>query len=414
MPLANTSASLGVQEGTHRNTTVRVSGAINGLEDATGAPLSTANDSYTHNPGMFSRIDNIPPEIMRAILLYAAQRIRGEDARTPTYSIAPNSTQVCRLWRDIAISTPFLWNLIKLDFRGDRGSWTFDSASEQLARSGSAPVRLTIFIESCMDLVDQEHQKVLRHFSTSCSAMEVIFCDHFFEILQIQLLADVFPRLKMLTLTKAGVIGSTLGYFEEFQYLSHLRMKLIHDRERDIQYFMNKRWSSLKSLIIDETPEFLITDSFNASFPELESLFVHADHIANVPTSPFGHTNLRTLGISVSILDRGESGTGTPDAAIYRLLDKMNLPSLKTLVISATTISHVDFLEKYDESRARPLDNIELLTGPASAYPRLTNRILAYTLPRATLLRNTSFNRSPAFLHHYSTWSAEYIPPVPL
>jgi len=291
---------------------------------------------------------------------------------------------------------------------GGNDEKTIQPSLELLGRSGSVPIHLTIFPGSSFEFLRKEDDETLNLFFRKCVSVEIVQSQyHSFERSHIQRLIDAIPRLKMLTLTKAGVTGDTLQTFQKLQHLSRLRLKLISLSINDVKTFVNLRWGPLRSLIIDETPAFLITDTINENFPNLEALFFHTDRIdvAISSSSLAKHSKLRTLGISASYLEYSPLGR-TTDTAIYRLLDHMDLPLLKTLVIAAASNQHLDRLARYDRDLARPLEIIEILTG-SGRVPMVDESMVQSVLPKAIV---TKGNVSRVFSDLYAEWLAEYTP----
>ncbi|EIW85973.1 hypothetical protein CONPUDRAFT_160882 [Coniophora puteana RWD-64-598 SS2] len=413
IPSSNTPAPL-VDHGDIRCIIRRLSGAMLELDDALGALLrfkSTLNDSFLHHTRLVSKINDIPTEVMGSIFSHAAKRITGDEARTPICSIEQNFTQVCKRWREIAVASPFLWNLIKLDFQEEKDEKITQPSLELLARSGSVPVHLTIFTRSSFGFLRQEYGEILDLFFKKCASVEIVQSqNHPFEKSHIQGLINSIPRLKILTLTKGGVTGDTLQTFQNLQHLSRLRLRLISLSMSDVEAFVSVRWGSLKSLIIDGTPAFLIKDTINEKFPSLEALFFHTDRIdvAISPSSLVKHTKLRKLGISVPYLEYSPLGRST-NTATYRLLDQLDLPLLNTLAISAASSQHLDRLAQYDRDLACPLENIEILIGSAgSARVTMVDESMVQSiLPKAII---TKGHPSRVLSDLYAEWLAEYTP----
>ena len=101
------------------------------------------------NRRLTSPILSLPPELLKIIFTFALPS-RASDVHS--YKQSPtNVSVVCTLWRDIAISTPFLWS--HLSFNGGQGSKLTQAQDTEaivscwtlwLKRTSSCPLRFTL------------------------------------------------------------------------------------------------------------------------------------------------------------------------------------------------------------------------------------------------------------------------------
>ncbi|KDR74974.1 hypothetical protein GALMADRAFT_518592 [Galerina marginata CBS 339.88] len=126
---------------------MKISMAADGLET-----ISFKRQSNTLVP-----ISRVPPEVLCIIFLLVKSTSGAENeyGRKPLDWV--KLTHVCHWWREVGLLTPFLWNVIDIDYP----RW----ADEMLTRSKENPLTVTADLSSKKDKSFQTLQRTLRHIS---------------------------------------------------------------------------------------------------------------------------------------------------------------------------------------------------------------------------------------------------------
>ena len=115
----------------------------------------------------------LPPELLSMVFLSL------RDLTTATCATSKEWLRVmavCRRWREVALSTPSLWAVIKLDLR-DRPAWPTDIVATYLSRSGIVDLDIDLEFDGPMCQIVPQVLKVhahrirslqLRHFKRDC------------------------------------------------------------------------------------------------------------------------------------------------------------------------------------------------------------------------------------------------------
>ncbi|KAI0763213.1 hypothetical protein BC629DRAFT_975481 [Irpex lacteus] len=115
---------------------------------------------YMHNEQ--TRINRLPSEILGHVFLYLMDpptRLPHPDtsyvetSRTGEWSQA---SLVCRYWRQVVLSTPELWTMIRVSYRMKKRTVSWPWASLKLSRSGMLPITLVLYTACYKDDIPQE------------------------------------------------------------------------------------------------------------------------------------------------------------------------------------------------------------------------------------------------------------------
>ncbi|KAK7022392.1 F-box domain-containing protein [Favolaschia claudopus] len=239
---------------------------------------------------------------------------------------APNSPpilflSICRLWREIALSTPKLWAKIQIDST-PRGSSYLELCKLWLERARSLPLNLTL------------------HGSLR---LEESLCD---------LLAVYSPRLEDLTLCVSFRDSEDSPYMiwqREEASLSSLKTLSIAPTYEDPYYGNMHEWLDL------------FRDAPVLSHCTMANTFFMEQAGDELDPNPLTHTSLETMQLGEPhATDTTElSRVSQKSSSSVMILRQLTLPALKVLTLSEFDISDDEFIAFLSRS-SPPLESLEM------------------------------------------------------
>ncbi|KAF9490885.1 hypothetical protein BDN71DRAFT_143151 [Pleurotus eryngii] len=165
-------------------------------------------EEYRNN--RYLPVSKLPPDVLSTILESIAMTIV-EDDLEPPYSDLLSATQVCRLWRQVALDSPRIW------------SFMYCSATPRLVdlfldRSKSAPLHL--IDSSSGDNVPVNALNILNHLHR-LKEINLVDCeDDWFS----RIISQGAPQLESLSLEASGEIARFHPSADGFPVLQHLEL----------------------------------------------------------------------------------------------------------------------------------------------------------------------------------------------
>ncbi|KAJ7720012.1 hypothetical protein B0H16DRAFT_391972 [Mycena metata] len=228
--------------------------------------------------------------------------------------------RICRQWREIALSTPTLWNTIRMDITKP---WDDDKAAVQLelinawlSRSGDCPLSITLTDSSDSPLAAQFLQAAILR----CARWEHV--DLLIPFEHLHFIEGNMPLLRDLTIGPNEIPdrhGLQVSVFDRAPLLTHV--VLTHDF---VPYAIRLPWGQLTHLVGLCLFEHECTEILSHAVQLVHctfSIFGSAE-----PYRPLPHPTtlpcLRQL-----VLDSSDIGGGNP----MKVLDNFALPGLRTL-----------------------------------------------------------------------------------
>ncbi|KAG8847016.1 hypothetical protein FRB91_000268 [Serendipita sp. 411] len=238
-------------------------GAYNGVATLSALPpqpVATSSSIQSNHvpairrmvdPNSFSIAQKLPLDILSLITL----------ERTRSNWIAPLAiSQVCRLWRTAALSTPVAWSYLQIDpYKPLRPQFV----DLWLSRCGAVPCRLSFGPWGSFPLVQ-----------VACSRVGALEALSLFESTQV--LIGSFPKLKELRLSGSSPEaprkwkwsterGSNIGFISR-----------LFDRKRTSSLLSHSRFPALRILHLHSPSELIMQTIAQQDLPPLEELHVHA------------------------------------------------------------------------------------------------------------------------------------------
>ncbi|KAJ6511164.1 hypothetical protein C8R45DRAFT_966256 [Mycena sanguinolenta] len=291
------------------------------LDDLDAKAGSLQLEDPLHQPSLFL---SLPPEIVAEIFV-GFLPIYPE---FPPYfgTLSPLLLcQVCRHWRDIALSTPALWKNISIAVQDpdDCQSQKLELLKTWIARSGNCPLSLNLTGPSTSPVLTQFIETIVTH----CNRWENL------EVLipfdSLNLLKGDMPLLRDLTFGPIDLrhdVHSALPLFEAAPALRHLTLT---------SCFLNATvllpWAQLTHLDAHCLYEHECTDILRAA-PLLVtctlSVCCSDDDIVVGPAVPV-HTNLAKMSLLAE----------DPDVRLWLVLDCLTLPALRRLQVAEPCVT---------------------------------------------------------------------------
>ncbi|KAF7374054.1 F-box domain-containing protein [Mycena sanguinolenta] len=291
------------------------------IDDLDAKACSLQLDDPLHQPPPFL---SLPPEIVAEIFVNFF----------PIYPTFPSHSgklsplllcQVCRHWRDIALSTPALWKNISIDVQDpdDHQDEKLERFKTRTARSGNCPLSLKLTGPTTSSVLTQFIETIVAH----CSRWEHL------EVLvpfdSLHLLKGDMPLLRDLTFGPIDLrhdVHSALSLFQHAPALHQITLT---------SCFLNATvllpWAQLTHLDAHCLYEDECTDILCAA-PLLVtctlSVCCSDDDIVIGPAVP-----VHTILASVSLLAED------PDVRLWLVLDCLTLPALRLLQVAEPCIS---------------------------------------------------------------------------
>ncbi|KAI5895343.1 uncharacterized protein SCHCODRAFT_02619159 [Schizophyllum commune H4-8] len=123
---------------------------------------------------MISPIRRLPPEILSIIFVLVVPGDWGHCVSELLRRTSLSSSQVCHVWRTVALNTPWLRNTIEIDPYWTGYTRRRDTFDVRLARAGQVPLRLRIDNSGCFSKRDAEIWTLLKTQSHRWSALKVV------------------------------------------------------------------------------------------------------------------------------------------------------------------------------------------------------------------------------------------------
>ncbi|TFK63839.1 hypothetical protein BDN72DRAFT_847226 [Pluteus cervinus] len=287
---------------------------------------SVASDPHAKpRPDDPTPMDVLPPEIVKEIFMHclpSMQQIRLRKDQLPWVL-----TQVCRVWRDIALSAPELWSFIALTMEDVHKRPNLDKLVRYwLTLKKDYPLTLDFPVTN---LRPPNSTRILNLLLIQHDSWRSVRLDLHHENFLQKLIDLRTPNLEVLDLTKDSPSPLIMDVAKSFfRHSPKLREFILASRELEVNSFSElaglPAWHSLKSVDIRcRLPMTALFDILSAG-PGLESL-----RLIGLRTHPaliaepieVVHTSLRSLCLSV-------------EQEVYTAMKLLTLPSLKALVIS--------------------------------------------------------------------------------
>jgi hypothetical protein len=186
---------------------------------------------------------NLPPEILSQIFLEHLIGCQGGGV-FPARKDVLSTTQICRYWRDVAISSPKLWSALCFDLRMRNTDRELEMGPIWLARSGDTP--LTLGITNYSDGL-QTHPITDMILPNAPRLYSLILNTTPFTVYNLRNIKGQIPRLRNLTIQTSHVAPSLLQQsLDTFEIAPQLRsLTLIGKVSVLIPIFP---WASLREL----------------------------------------------------------------------------------------------------------------------------------------------------------------------
>ncbi|TDL17962.1 hypothetical protein BD410DRAFT_901162 [Rickenella mellea] len=284
-------------------------------------------------------VQRAPVEILELIFLASLPESMAKTFESHGVVFPPPSTrdgpmlysQICRSWRDVALSTPRLWACVSIPAERNYFAWI----EEWLKRSKSVPLHFQ-WSRDCTNRNSHSHildKKIKFLVAESTRWHEVIIGDKR-EVVQ-QLLAPLKCRVPMLEAQKVYETGYYGVYDVDITAAPNLRYLHVSTECQLTYNFDNK---SIRQFIVKETPRSLSSWSSSLMTPNgILQLFSVWPRLESVDIDVVGMTiepDFHQLTMpSLQKLSLGHGSNATPIDIGRLLLDKLNLPALKSLSI---------------------------------------------------------------------------------
>ncbi|TFK25170.1 hypothetical protein FA15DRAFT_366961 [Coprinopsis marcescibilis] len=274
----------------------------------------------------------LPAELWAEVFLYCIQTPQTEG--TPMWysrelAIPMLLCQICRSWRQIALSFSQLWQRLTVCISMGKSYPSFELASIWIARSGTLPLSLSLY---------QQNESNLNRLVTG--RMLALFMKHMprwmdidFRLAGPRLSNSLFPEHLGAPLLRRFNVRTNcrvyereekdiFGVFQEVPRLTHLEVSRIPELDLLGNSIINVPWAQLETLSMDYVPSVGTSlhilskcHSISACEMKIDSLF------GPIFDSPLCHSRLLSLSISVSF----EHFPG--------LLTMLTLPALRYLKV---------------------------------------------------------------------------------
>ncbi|KAJ7019861.1 hypothetical protein C8F04DRAFT_324968 [Mycena alexandri] len=279
---------------------------------------SEFQQAYSEGTGIYPVL-TLPPEIVSEIFLKFLPIYPGIPPLSGVLSPLL-LCRICRQWREIALSTPALWNTIRMDITRP---WDDDKAAAQLelvrawlSRSGDYPLSITLTDSSNSPLAVQFLHAAVFH----CGRWEHV--DLFIPFEHLHLIQGNMPLLRDLTIGPNDLPdrhGLQVSVFDRAPLLTNV--VLTHDF---VPYAIRLPWAQLTHLVGLCLFEHECTEILGHAVQLVHGTFSIFSYTG--PYRPLPHP-ITLPSLCQLILDGSDIGGGDP----MKVLDNFALPGLRTL-----------------------------------------------------------------------------------
>ncbi|EIW81685.1 hypothetical protein CONPUDRAFT_152603 [Coniophora puteana RWD-64-598 SS2] len=348
----------------HRDVRRIVSGLDTAVSqiDAAGSLLrqlrSTAVISRRNHLKLISSPLGLPNETLSNIFVLALPSlVLSDPTDVKPYQLyqrlrmALNLADVCKRWREVALATPWLWNLIRIDWPAHHDP---DRSRELVARSRPLPVYVCVYVNRWAPSFRPAcEQGLLAPFRESCRIVDVVAygadSDQTLDMGSLLSTLGDWPHLEQLVLPKSCVYLTTAPLF-----VNNIRRLDVHlTGGDDCRMFFRLRWAHLESLTLFLGSQAQVDlSSLPYNFPRLEELFLETKSVKFFPppAAPVSHAGLRLLGICT--LGGFYPRATDSDGSETMFLEHVTLPRLTTLMIPVRFRHDVHIIARFLERSA--------------------------------------------------------------
>ncbi|EIW74248.1 hypothetical protein CONPUDRAFT_170260 [Coniophora puteana RWD-64-598 SS2] len=367
-----------------RHNLARFSDMITDIDTIVGSLLDCRWKLESHRLGhsrSISAVIRLPAEILSDIFVRSTaievdfSRSRSRipplhETISPGRSVSVSLAQVCRRWREIALSTPQIWNFIAPFDRHDAlCGGTLPHFDELVARSGSAPLHLFCKPGEAQQLI--ELFDVISVNGPRSRTIGLVIDAN--ELESDQWLDDdvdswiaSFPNLRRLTLNRLDEFPTQV--VSRIYHLTHLDIQGAYATE--FVEVIGMHWEYLECLVVNGgSMEGITWNSLSARIPQLKELYVQAystgradsgdeeddDPSSNEVVYPI-HPRLQVLSLSDVYQD-------TPKHIDLTQFDRA-FPVLSHLALTWSRMQDIrEGLSGALERRTRPMQSLAICYG---------------------------------------------------
>ncbi|EIW84652.1 hypothetical protein CONPUDRAFT_69694 [Coniophora puteana RWD-64-598 SS2] len=266
--------------------------------------------------------------------------------------------QVCRRWRDVALHTPRLWNMIKITLdaqetpSGSMSITAIPTPLTPLKRAGNQPT--FIFLDLSWLSLHAEMEDGHLPVNPACGAVRGVqaLAAYFTHLPTLLQWISQFENLTHLFLEHVTVgnpeYWNDAGIASQFHRLTHLHMRI--GSPRDVVHVMGLHaWHNLLSLTIEpcvgRDRNFQYLANIFAHVPNLIQLWIVGEDVNDVwETARIASDKLQLF----ALIATSHLLTTEPRSKLIRLiLDDCTFPALANLVVTRPPDGDIDFIRRF-------------------------------------------------------------------
>ncbi|EIW80547.1 hypothetical protein CONPUDRAFT_154575 [Coniophora puteana RWD-64-598 SS2] len=383
-----------------------------------------------------SSVQELPTEILCSIFAYALPSIEwapdahGSPPRHDEIShrvqVAIVISHVSSRWRDVALDTPWLWNMTRVNwspFSLGHVDSHLSLTKELLARSRDHPTRLSLYVAEkyASNFAEDCARGFLSdpYLRQSCRVLDVATDEEQLDALDVNTLLRVladFPRLAHLTLPNANAHLSDLlipsrepAKRATLGNLRRLQISIGNPADADALFDSDLVWARLETLVVTYTAAwpYASPDTLARCFPRLQELFVAVEGLDMEPPSPSVlprvHPTLRVLGLTT---DHWRSDTSLEDGSgDSTFLRGITVPSLESLLVPIRCRSELEVVARLLDRSECHLDAVRLTVVVYCEWT-VTKEEVEEMLPGVRVFEEESLFGSAEFRQCKGKWYA--------
>ncbi|KAF8151580.1 hypothetical protein B0H34DRAFT_728195 [Crassisporium funariophilum] len=274
----------------------------------------------------------LPPELMAQIFAATCHaafepfRARNECATQKTTPFTLG--QVCRLWRAIIWSTPFIWSYVALELscRPETCQAQIDRLGDWLELSGACPLTIRLFLPTYSGMNENVVKNLIKLLAMNahrCQAVDFAFPSSWYTILN-----EVDYDFSILTTARCeDLVLYSAGEHEKFKvFKSAPLLNDIHLLASDI-FILDTRWEQLVRVTLQHV---ILNECFYVLAKTPNLIYCCVEEIVRERTTD---TNVEVLLLEELVV----SNSSWP--CTEQLLWHISMPSIQSLTISPQTLS---------------------------------------------------------------------------